>query len=133
MIKYSVYTRDRWRGDLFDDLEKAIQYATKIAVDMGFDATDLEIADSLQNKRHWKSIDRDKKILLEPWMEIGPRSESFLTSYFKSEGLGEGADRIWIEPGGDIHLFEASIGCSRRIGCVDSVLRAFIRKEKIET
>lgn len=121
MIKYAVYTRDRLRGDLFDDLGKAIQFAGEVAVDLGFDAGDIDITDSLQNKRHWKAIDRERKRLLEPWIELSAQAISHLESLFQADKLGEGEDKVWIEPGGDVHVFESATGCSRKYGTVDAL------------
>lgn len=130
MIKYAVYTKDRLRGDLFDDLAKAIEYAGKIAVDLGFEATDIEVTDSLQNRRRWLSIDRDRASLVRPTHYLSPRSQAYLDHYFQSNGLGEDEDRIWIEPGGDVKFFEAVSGCSRKLGTVDGLLRLVLANYK---
>jgi hypothetical protein len=130
MIKYAVYTKDRLRGDLFDDLAKAIEYAGKIAVELGFEATDIEVTDSLQNRRRWLSIDRDRRSLIRPTHYLSPQSQAYLDRYFQSNGLGKDDDRIWIEPGGDVNVFEAVTGCSRKIGTVDALLRLILANYK---
>lgn len=123
MIKYAVYTKDRWRGELFDDLTKATEYAGEIAVELGLDASDIDITDSLQNKRRWLSLDRSKKLLERPTLHLSARSQADLDRYFQAKGFGEDEDRIWIEPGGDVKFFEAATGCSRKLGTVDALLR----------
>lgn len=130
MIKYAVYTKDRWRGDLFDDLAKAIEYAGEIAVDLGFEAADIDITDSLQNKRRWLSLDRGKKLLVRPTLHLSARSQAYLDGYFQANGLGEDEDRIWIEPGGDVNFFEAATGCSRKLGTVDALLRLVLANHR---
>ncbi len=130
MIKYAVYTKHRWRGELFDDLTKAIEYAGEIAVELGFDAADIEITDSLQNKRRWLSLDRSRKLLVRPTLHLSAQSQAYLDRYFQANGLGEEEDRIWIEPGGDVNFFEAATGCSRKLGTVDALLRLILANNK---
>ena len=123
MIKYAVYTRDRLRGHLFDDLTKATKYAGEIAVKLGFEAADIDITDSLRNKRRWLSIDRSRKLLVRPTLHLSEQSQMHLDRYFRANGLGGDEDRVWIEPGGDVNFFEAVTGCSRKLGTVDALLR----------
>ncbi len=130
MIKYAVYTKDRWRGELFDDLTKATEYAGEIAVELGLDASDIDIMDSLQNRRRWLSLDRSKKLLERPTLHLSARSQAYLDRYFQANGLGEDEDRIWIEPGGDVNFFEAATGCSRKLGKVDALLRLVLANRK---
>lgn len=127
MLQYGVYTRNRFRG-LFDDLAKAIKYTGEIAVDLEFNAADVVIRDSLENVRRWNSIDRDRKSLLEPALHLSPQSQTYLERYFKENKLGDGNDHVWIEPGGDVHCYEASTGGSRRLGTVDDLLRLYLAK-----
>jgi hypothetical protein len=130
MIKYAVYTKNRWRGELFDDLVKVIGYAGEIAVELGFEAADIDVTDSLQNKRRWLSLDRSKKLLKRPTLHLSAQSQAYLDRYFQANGLGEDEDRIWIEPGGDVNFFEAATGCSRKLGTVDALLRLILANYK---
>lgn len=125
MLQYGVYTKNRFRG-LFDDLDKAAQYAGEIAIELGLDAADMHIRDSLENKRGWNAIDRDKKSLLEPTLHLSSQSQGYLERYFKENNLGDGNDHVWIEPGGDVHCFQAKTGCSSRLGTVDDLLRIYL-------
>lgn len=125
MLQYGVYTRNRFRG-LFDDLAKAVEYAVEIAVELELEAADVAVRDSLENMRRWNSIDRDRKSLLEPALHLSPRSQTYLERYFKENRLGEGNDHARIEPGGDVHCYEAATGSSRKLGTVDELLCLYL-------
>ena len=127
MLQYGVYTRNRFRG-LFDDLTEAIKFAGEVAVDLEFEPVDVAVQDSLENVRRWNSIDRDRKALLEPALHLSPRSQTYIESYFKENKLGDGNDHCWIEPGGDVHCYEAVTGTSRKLGTVDDLLCLYLTK-----
>ena len=130
MLQYGVYIRNRFRG-LFDDLAKAVEYAGEIAVELELEAADVAVRDSLENMRRWNSVDRDRKSLLEPTLQLSPRSQTYLERYFKENKLGEGNDHAWIEPGGDVHCYEASTGSSRKLGTVDELLCLYLANHQV--
>ncbi|WP_426434052.1 hypothetical protein [Bradyrhizobium genosp. P] len=131
MLQYGVYARNRFRG-LFDDLVNAIKYAGEIVVDLELNAADVAVQDSLENVRRWNSIDRNRKILLEPALHLSPRSQTHLERYFKDNKLGDGNDYAWIEPGGDVHCYEAVTGGSRKLGTVDDLLCLYLTKHWVK-
>ncbi|MET4085630.1 hypothetical protein [Bradyrhizobium sp. S3.5.5] len=131
MLQYGVYTRNRFRG-LFDDLSEAIKYAGEVAVDLELKPADLAVRDSLENVRRWNSIDRNRKVLLEPALHLSSRSQTYLERYFKENKLGEGNDHAWIEPGGDVHCYETVAGGSRKLGTVDDLLRQYLAAHQVK-